>query len=542
MNVCLLPWILLVANVSAQQIVWIDNPVTGHRYGVGLTPTTWADGQALAVAHGGNLATIRSASEQAWIEANFAAYNTGSGLWIGFNDAQIEGQWVWVSGEPVTYTNWLPGEPNNAGGNEHYAHLLPPGAWYPPWQWNDHPGATQNTRPLIEITPPGSVPLSWVLSAATPPYGALHSSAVASRPGEFLVFGGFDTAPRNETWTFDGTAWVKRFSFANPAVRYDHAMAHDSARGETLLFGGRNLNFSAMPDTWIWDGFDWIRRYPVASPSSRYGHRLAFDVARGVTVLFGGRNMSTVFADTWTWDGVAWTQHVGNGPTPRFDHVFVYDSQRRRVVLYGGDSGTSLLDDLWEWDGAAWMQRTGLLGGPGPLADAASTYDQTQRRLVMHGGRTSTGPTNAAFGFSGAAWVRFLQSSGAPTRTGHLLAHVGGSRLWLLGGTTDTMWQTTLPAFARFTAFGIGCPGSNGTPSLQVLVEPSIGQDFVLGLQNAPLNFAIGAGALGFSNTQWSGFPLPAQLGFLGMPGCLLRNCSATGTWTSRRGPLRTAG
>ncbi len=38
--------------------------------------------------------------------------------WTGANDIQLEGNFVWESsGLPVTYFNWLGGEPNNAGGN-----------------------------------------------------------------------------------------------------------------------------------------------------------------------------------------------------------------------------------------------------------------------------------------------------------------------------------------------------------------------------------------------------------------------------------------
>ena len=39
------------------------------------------------------------------------------GLWIGLYQLPVspepDGGWVWISGDPVTYTNWAPGEPNN---------------------------------------------------------------------------------------------------------------------------------------------------------------------------------------------------------------------------------------------------------------------------------------------------------------------------------------------------------------------------------------------------------------------------------------------
>ena len=40
--------------------------------------------------------------------------NTGTRRWIGLSDQAVENNFVWDSGEPVTYTAWGPGEPNNS--------------------------------------------------------------------------------------------------------------------------------------------------------------------------------------------------------------------------------------------------------------------------------------------------------------------------------------------------------------------------------------------------------------------------------------------
>ena len=43
-------------------------------------------------------------------------------FYIGFTDEDEEGNYQWVTGEEVTYTNWGSGEPNNSG-VERYACL-----------------------------------------------------------------------------------------------------------------------------------------------------------------------------------------------------------------------------------------------------------------------------------------------------------------------------------------------------------------------------------------------------------------------------------
>lgn len=46
-------------------------------------------------------------------------WGSGIGPWIGLY--KKNGVWKWVTGAQVKYTNWQPGEPNNAYGNENYA-------------------------------------------------------------------------------------------------------------------------------------------------------------------------------------------------------------------------------------------------------------------------------------------------------------------------------------------------------------------------------------------------------------------------------------
>ena len=81
--------------------VWIVNPANGHAY-KWIACDDWEDAQAQAANEEAHLVTITSEPEQIWLEAVF-----GPGpYWIGLTDVLKEGEWLWETGEPITYTNW----------------------------------------------------------------------------------------------------------------------------------------------------------------------------------------------------------------------------------------------------------------------------------------------------------------------------------------------------------------------------------------------------------------------------------------------------
>lgn len=122
------------------------SPINGHYYH--LTDTmNWPSAMSLAESLGGQLATIRNATENQWLLDTFVPLTSATQAHIGFTDAAAEGTWVWLSGEPVTYTNWGPGEPNDIGVEDNAILVLQAEGVLFSGSWNDVPAST--LRPAI---------------------------------------------------------------------------------------------------------------------------------------------------------------------------------------------------------------------------------------------------------------------------------------------------------------------------------------------------------------------------------------------------------
>lgn len=104
----------------------------------------YATASAAARAAGGHLAIISSAAENAAIAAGMGGFGFS---YIGGNDLESEGSWVWEDCSSAEYLNFNPGEPNGYI-YENYLEFLSNG------KWNDLPaGALRYSILEIENTP-----------------------------------------------------------------------------------------------------------------------------------------------------------------------------------------------------------------------------------------------------------------------------------------------------------------------------------------------------------------------------------------------------
>lgn len=128
-------WFVVIEEASAQIVF------EGHTYLLTPSAMNWMQAESLAMTMGGHLTAVNTQQEQAFLSSTFCG--TPFPFWIGFTDQLQEGIWVWTTGEPVSYTNWHPGEPNNDAGLGDWAAMN----WHfargdgPQFQgnWNDTP-------------------------------------------------------------------------------------------------------------------------------------------------------------------------------------------------------------------------------------------------------------------------------------------------------------------------------------------------------------------------------------------------------------------
>ncbi|MBN1490715.1 MAG: carboxypeptidase regulatory-like domain-containing protein [Phycisphaerae bacterium] len=318
---------------------------------------------------------------------------------------------------------------------------------------------------------------AWTMSVATDPWPrSYHAMAYDSLRSVTVLYGGWRTYPGGggvdyETWEWDGTVWARKAIDGPPGYYVwddNRGMVYDIARGVTVLF----VNTGG---TWEWDGNTWTPRTPASSPSPRSGHAMAYDSTRGVTVLFGGEFNGD---ETWEWDGTNWTQVSTAGPCARYRHSMAYDGNRRVTVLFGGRNYIMRFGDTWEWDGSTWTQRTPA-NSPSPRSSYAMAYDSARGVSVIYGGYNDDGYANETWEWDGSTWTQQTPVTTPLARIGHAMAYDSSRETTVLyGGATEGQEDYT----SQTWEYGVPSDSANATNvhAVQVMGTRSVCVSFDL--------------------------------------------------------------
>lgn len=101
-------------NIPADAVKFNYN---GHSYKIIDTGLTWNDAKAYCESLGGHLVTITSGMEQAFVQDLIVSRGTKGYYWTGGLRSSGD-NWIWITGEEFSYSNWGNGEPNNGFGDE----------------------------------------------------------------------------------------------------------------------------------------------------------------------------------------------------------------------------------------------------------------------------------------------------------------------------------------------------------------------------------------------------------------------------------------
>ena len=99
----------------------------GSNYYCSYNNYSWTNAKSLCQNNGGHLAVINDADENSFV-SNFMM---ASSAWIGGHDYNNEGSFEWINGDPMNYTNWQYGQPNDYGyyGEDYMRIMKSSGEW-----------------------------------------------------------------------------------------------------------------------------------------------------------------------------------------------------------------------------------------------------------------------------------------------------------------------------------------------------------------------------------------------------------------------------
>lgn len=110
--------------------------VYGQDYEVSTYDMNWYQASQYCKGNGKKLVKITDSAQQTQAATYLNSQDTGGNrlFWTGLTDLAQEGRYQWEDGTLATYTNWYPGEPNDADGTSDCIHM---DFGYKNRQWTD---------------------------------------------------------------------------------------------------------------------------------------------------------------------------------------------------------------------------------------------------------------------------------------------------------------------------------------------------------------------------------------------------------------------
>jgi hypothetical protein len=196
----------------------------GHVYEYVETPGTWKAAFNAAAARTfrsvpGHLVTITNAFENNLVGSFRGATDDLRG-WIGLTDEVTEGTFQWITGEPLSYTNWAPGEPSSGSPpgetDEDYVEIFAAKVWND----NNNTGSGLNQGYLVEYeVTPFAAPADLIVQSLTHSPESPTSTDLITFTAVVQNVGIATTAPSTLMFKIGGeTPGLPQTLFAIPAL------------------------------------------------------------------------------------------------------------------------------------------------------------------------------------------------------------------------------------------------------------------------------------------------------------------------------------
>ena len=228
-------------------------PSNGHYYAYAHYNVSWSNANEIAETLGGYLVTITSAEENQFISE---LIESDGSAWIGLFQGPAGNEpdegWQWVTGEPLSYTEWNGGEPNQyQGAEEDYAVIGSSTHSQSQWRgkWADIPvDALSSSGFVIEFETPSitSVAGIWEMVNNIDGGPVINSITIAQTENNIIV--------SLSDGTFAGNTSQSEITFSGSGTSVGEMQFEGTIHSSTLMSGiGFDIeNGLRSGSGWIW--------------------------------------------------------------------------------------------------------------------------------------------------------------------------------------------------------------------------------------------------------------------------------------------------